>query len=128
MFPLKFVQKHYRLTHYKIMMPFYNKNNTITIAELDLLTRPACWYGSHVLLLGPNDKFHIKLKIIVNTWYIFQNCIKCLVVALARSKHSVQKWICTVCSTRYTYTQYTHTTISVQFMLVCPHVRSNWRL
>jgi hypothetical protein len=40
-------------------------HNVIIVAELDLLTRLGCWHGCHVSLLGPKDKFDIKLKIIV---------------------------------------------------------------
>jgi hypothetical protein len=39
--------------------------NVIVVAELDILTRLSCLHSCHMSLLDSNDKFDIKLKIIV---------------------------------------------------------------
>jgi hypothetical protein len=69
---LNFSQKCHKLTYYKIMTFFVTITyNVIIVAELDLLTRLSYWHGCHMLLLDPNVKFDIKLKIIVKqskTW------------------------------------------------------------
>jgi hypothetical protein len=117
--PLKFAKKCYKLSHYKIMTFFTITNNVIIIAELDLLTRLACWYGHHMSLLVPNDEFCIKLKLIVNTCYIFQNCLKCLVVALDRSKSEYEP---SVAHSTHTLSTHTHTPLFLFSLWWCANM------